>query len=502
MQPSDSTSRGTTARADTTASSCTAKVRLSCSSNRTRAAKASVSGAIALAVFLATACQSYSPRPLELDARMDAIRARLADVSAHGRFVEQLSESGQQPPARLELSDGVTLAEGEVLALFYNANLRVARLKAGVALARFENAGLWQDPVFGFDAAQVLSPGNDLEYGATLGLTLPVSGRLAVAKTRAGAAYEVELKRIVDAEWSLRIAVRQAWYEWTAAERRRELLERVIEQVERIRAIAGQLAEAGAIREADERLLRIELVGRRAELTAAELASQQVRVRLLWMMGLPPDSALALQTTQELPSLPEDTDLVERVLHSNTQLAVLRSKFNVTEEALRLAVRKQYPDIGFGAGYGSEDDDSRFLFGFSLPIPLLNRNRAEIAAAGAQREVARAAVETALERIVREARETELVLRAARIQRAQFVDELLPLLDEQATNVEELAELGDVDTFLLLETVGRQFNAQSRLIELEQAESESIAGLAFLLGPSTLPSPTTTDDISLPPPGH
>lgn len=475
--------------------------RLTTPPNWSWTGRSSARSALGLAALVGAACQSYSPVPLELDARMDAVSSRIGDVAEHGRFIDVLEGSGQEAPESLDVSDGVTLPEGEVLALFYNANLRVARLDAGVALARFENAGLWQDPVFGFDGAQVLTPGDDLEYGATLGLTLPVSGRLAVAKDRAGAAYEVQLRRIVDAEWRLRVSLRQAWYEWTAAERRRQLLEGVIEQVERIGAIAARLKEAGAMREADERLIRIELVGRRAELTAAQLASQQVRVRLLWMMGLPPDASLDLRTVQSLPSPAADGDFVERVVAANTELAALQAEYRVAEEALRLAVRKQYPDVSLGTGYGSEDEDRRVLFGFSLPIALLNRNRAEIAATRARREVARGTVETALERIVREARQAELTIGAAREQRRQLAGDLVPLLDAQSNNIEELAELGDVDTFLLLETVGRQFSAQSRLIALEQAESEATASLNLLLGPPNQPSPTSTDDISLPPSG-
>jgi len=100
---------------------------------------------------------------------------------------------------------------------------------------------------------------------------------------------------------------------------------------------------------------------------------------------------------------------------------------------------------------------------------------------------------------VREARQLELTLGATREQRGQLVGDLVPLLNEQSNNIEELAGLGDVDTFLLLETVGRQFGAQSRLIALEQAESKAAASLALLLGPPNPPSPTSTDDIALPP---
>lgn len=383
-----------------------------------------------------------------------------------------------------------------MLALFYNAKLRIARLQAGVALARFQNAGLWQDPVFGFDAAQVVSPSSNFEYGATLGLTFPVSGRLAVEKARAGAAYEVELRRIVDAEWSLRISLQQAWAEWTAAVRRKQLLQELIVEVERIGSLAARLEEAGALRTADARLLRIELVGRRAELTATELGAQQGRLRLLALMGLQPDADLNLSAGATVVPQLDAGALVERITANNTELSLLRAHYLVAEESLRLAVRKQYPDLSFGAGPGSEEDDTRWLFGFSLPLPLWNRNRAEVAAAQASRDLARGAIETALERIVREAQQLELVLAATREQSSQLTRELVPLLDEQSANIEELAALGDVDAFLLLETVGRRFEAQARLIALAQAESQAEARMNLLVGPPSKHSPTSVNAIS------
>lgn len=455
--------------------------------------------ACALAVCLSAACQTYEPTPLHLDARLDLVGARTSDAQAHERFVEQLGAAGQSAPEAFDLSDGASLAEGEVLALFYNANLRTARLTAGVALALQNQAGLWQDPKFGFDAAQVLSPGDFLEYGATLALTLPVSGRLAVERSRAGAAYEVELRGLVDAEWKLRASVRSAWYAWSAAEKRKRLLVETIERVERIGVIGARLEEAGSIRKADERLLRIELIGRKAQLTAVELEWQQARVSLLGLMGLAPDSAVELEVSTPVLPLPEMASRAARVLESNTELAVLRSRHQVAEESLRLAIRKQYPDVGMGAGFGSEDEDSRFLFGFSLPIPLLNRNRAQIAQARANRDVTRATAETALERIVREVRQAELALDLVRKQRSQLKNELEPLLIEQSQNIEELASLGDVDAFLLLETVGRQLDAQSRLVSLEQAEGDALVQLTVLLGPDIRTTPLPSDEISLPP---
>ena len=60
-------------------------------------------------------------------------------------------------------------------------------------------------------------------------------------------------------------------------------------------------------------------------------------------------------------------------------------------------------------------------------------------------------------------------LEATRVQQAQYASSIVPMLDEQAAEVEQIARLGEVDTLILLETVQRQFEAKSRLLDLRQS---------------------------------
>lgn len=452
----------------------------------------------AVTLIALAGCQSYERAPLELADHRAALDARLATTEPISDFVERLSEAGNQVPERFDPNDGLSPAEGEVLALFYNPDLRLARLDAGVALATFETAGLWEDPQFGFDGAEILSPAGPFEYGLTLSLTIPISGRLGVEKDRAGAAYEAELRRIVDAEWSTRAAVRSAWASWSAASERLRLLREVIGQVERISAITDRLETAGELTRVEARLLRAELVETRADVAEAVLAEARARVELLGLMGLPPDAPVELLPAIPPASIGEITGAIERLIEANTTLAVRRAEYQVAEETLRLEVRKQYPDITIGTGYGSEDNDDRLLLGVSIPIPILNANRAGIAEAKARREVARAAAETTFERLTRELSMARAAYDASRTQRDAFERDLVPMLDEQASEVEQLIDLGEVNTLLLLETVARRFEAKSRLLDLRLAEADAAIEITRLLGPDDpgMPAPVelATDD--------
>ncbi len=460
-------------------------------------------------MFLLAGCQSYERAPLDLGSHRAIVDLRLQQTEQLSAFAERLAERRAGTPEPFDPTDGLSPEEGEVLALFYNPDLRLARLNAGVALADFENAGLWEDPVFGFDGAEILSPADPFEYGFTLSLTIPISGRLGVEKDRASAAYETELRKIVDAEWTTRAEVRRAWGTWTAASQRVELLRDAIWQIERISSITDRLESVGELSRVEGRLFRIELADERAEFVQAELQMVRSKMDLLGLMGLSPDAPIALETAFPGAEPPTVDDDISRLIEANTALAVRRAAYQVAEDSLRLEVRKQYPDITIGAGPGSEGEDDRLLLGFSIPIPSLNANRAGIAKARAMREVARVATEIEFERLIRELAGAKSTLTTARTRRELFESEIVPMVSEQGDEIERIAALGEVDTFLLLETVTRLFDTKSRLLELRLAELDASITIALLLGPDepatpepievTTPHNTNTEAINLMP---
>lgn len=432
-------------------------------------------------------CRAYEPRPLDLDAHREALDARLGEVEAVATFAERLDSLGVAVPERFDPADGLTLAEGEAVAMLFNPGLRVARLDAGVARAERGTAGLWEDPVFGFDGAEILSPASPFEFGLTLGLTLPVSGRLEAEKARAGAALEAELRRVEDAEWNVRARLRRTWAAWSVAQERAALLGTVVGQVDRAVSIAERLEEAGELTRVEARLLRIERTKQNAGLIGARFDEASARLELLALMGLPPETPVVL-----VPGLPgvwegPTGDAIGRLIGSNTSLAVHRAAYMEAEERLRVEIRKQYPDITIGPGYGSEDNDDRLLLGFSIPVPVLNANRGGIARAEAERERARAAAEGAFEALRGEWAHAVARLEASRAQRIAFENGVAPMLDEQAAEVDELMALGEVNTLLLLETVTGGLDAKSRLLGLRLDEAVAGVELCRLMGPGPRP---------------
>ena len=104
--------------------------------------------------------------------------------------------------------------------------------------------------------------------------------------------------------------------------------------------------------------------------------------------------------------------------------------------------------------------------------------------------MARARAETTFARLFRELALANTTLLVKLTQHAYFEDEIVPMLAQQTRDIEKIVELGEVDTFILLETVTRQYAAKRRLLELQVAELDAAIAVQRILGPEYQMNPT------------
>ena len=442
----------------------------------------------AIAIFI-VGCQSYEPKPLDIGSYRIALETRLDDIEPISAFANRVAMHNDWP-SEFDLSDGISPAEGEVIALFYNPELRIARLEAGVALANFETAGLWQDPIFGFNGAEISSPSSPFQYGLMGNFTIPISGRLEVEKTRAGSVYDAQLRSVAHQEWETRNKLRSAWTKWVVATLLLEITHEVTEQLERIERIANLIFESGELNRVEHRLFQVELASHAVQQTEAKLQLLETEMELLTLMGLPPQATTFLLPEFPKLSIPHVEDETERIIDANTELAILFAEYQTAEETLRIEIKKQYPDIVFGSGYGSEFNDHRVLFGLTIPLSIWNRNQAGIANAKSQREVARARAETTFARLYRELALAGSRLELKKEQHLHFEEEVLPMLAEQMRDMNNIAALGEVDMFVLIETMTRQFEANTQLLNLELQKRNAAIAVHTILGPEYQRNPS------------
>lgn len=441
---------------------------------------------ITVSVAALTGCQFYQPSPLDASAHARAWRDRGPSDEKVRDFARRIETTAPRSVA-FNPKDGLTLAEGEVVALVYNSDLRVARLKAGVAQATAEHAGRWDDPNLSIDVLNVTeSVPHPWIVGSALSLTIPISGRLAVEKSRAEASLHSELARVAEEEWKTLRDLREAWLTWSADRLRLEQAERIVGSLNSVVETTGKLAEAGELPRTESALFKIEQESRKADIARLRGRVEEGEQEIRSLMGISPSAPASLTPTLSAAGGNDGGNLSE----TNPTLILLRSDYEMAELTLLREIRKQFPDLELGPNFEDDQGQSKIGVVGAIPIPMFNSNKGGIAAARAERVVARAAYETEVERTEGKLAAMRARLDGARSRRQSIDANVVPLVDRQIDDARQLVEIGEGGSLVLLESLVRAHEAKLDLIEARLEESDTQNEIRHLLGPDRVAAST------------
>ncbi|MFI4859746.1 MAG: TolC family protein [Phycisphaerales bacterium JB063] len=418
---------------------------------------------VALWTVALSGCVSYEPAPIDLSTMEHDWAQRLQDMPG-------MSDDTPGPG----LGDGLTLDEAIAVALYGNPSLRHARLEAGVELASAQHAGLWDDPELSFDLMRNVDAGTDpWIYGASLGFTIPLSGRLDVERDQAWASYDTAWYAVAIAEWELTRELTRDWIAWSATREQARAQARYLDDLDALIDTANALVEQGELAPAEARLLQIEQMQRSIAMLQLENEAARQHRALVALMGLKPGVPYELTPTLEAPAPQGETQAPTPQTHPRVLSAL--AQYEQAELALRRETVKQRPDLTLGPAFENEEGQSRIGFGLGLPLPMWNANRQGIAVASAARAAAHAQVELAYQSASAELHEAAMRQRAADAMRQAVRDDLLPLTARQIDEARRLVELGEIEVLLLSQAVIAAADTELMLIELRaQAAAASM----------------------------
>jgi len=437
---------------------------------------------LGLSAFALASCQSYEPSALDAAGHQAAWHARTLEDASLSRFLERLGGEAAGAEQEFDLADGLSLAEGQLVALVFHPRLRLARLRAGLAEESSAEAGRWEDPVFSLDVLRITESVPDRwVVTPSLGFTIPISGRLAAERAHADAVRRAALLHVSEEEWAVVHEVREAWIEWSAALLRLDETERLVAALARPVRMAGQLADRGEVPRAMASLFGLKAAQEenRARRLQAEVAAAEENLRA--HVGLAPDAAVEFSPSLQAGNAQGSP---ARISAQNPGLARLREEYAVAEEALAHEIRKQYPDLTLGPLYESDAGQSRVGLLGGLPIPFLNGNRRAIAEARVAREIARAFVESEYETLIGRWAAALARARGLAEQRTDMNAVLIPLVDDQLSSALQLMQLGEDTGLVLFESLQAAHETKLELIETRTAEAHARAEIEFLLGPA------------------
>lgn len=393
-----------------------------------------------LVLLLATGCAHYAPAPLRDDPAVLA-----TPVSAILAASASAVERPWLQPTPVDLSAPLTTQGVAALAVVNNPDLIALRARADVADSQAFAAGLLPDPTFSTGADKVLSgPDTFLNVAGAFGLDINALRKRAVTREQARAqARQVRLDL--------------AWVEWQTAGQARIQAVRIAglsEIADLLRdsnaAAQAQLGRAtraatrGDLTGSDAESARIAAFDAADRLRTAERDLLAARQGLAKLLGLLPDTSLALATFALPPEPPSVEHLFTLAKAGRTDLAALRTGYGTQEAALHKAVLDQFPTLNLTVT-GNRDSAGNFLLGptVDFTLPLWNRNRGGIAVERATREALKSEYEA---RLFQTRAEISAAWAGIALARRQLADAEagLPTLRRQAAVSDRAASRGDL----------------------------------------------------------
>lgn len=270
--------------------------------------------------------------------------------------------------------------------------------------------------------------------------------RLAVAR----AEIEVARLRLAVARADVAKDVRSAFADAVAAEERVTLAREALLRAEDLSRVVGILVDAG--REPPLRALRARsaVEEARAKAQAAEAEAASTRRALATLIGVDGES---LTLVAEPPVRFALAGPLDPTTSLDVRLADL--EFAVANATIGRERSAGAPDVTLQAGIRRFEDtgDQAVIFGFSAPIPVIDRNQGNIAAARADADAADARRRLALAEAIRRNRDAEAALKTAEARVAVLETRTVPQAEESL----RLTRLGyEAGKFPLLEVLDAQ----------------------------------------------
>lgn len=337
---------------------------------------------------LLSGCAHYGAMPLAPAHSADEFAARrLTDVRLQGDLLRLLPQTAAWPP-----SDW-SRAELLAVALVQNPQLAVARAQVKAAQSRETTASQAPNPDLTLESEYARHDAHPWLYGIGLNWLLRSPERRRLEAQIAGIDTDNARLQLMEQAWTVRSALVAALSDWESSRRRLYLLERLAAAQDRLLVVEETRVHAGE--DAPSEILicrqaRIQTEQQQAQSQISVAAAQAAAAKAL---GLPPEALDGARITWpdwgDPPPVDESTgrEARERALLSRADLGQAIDEYAAAEAKLQLAVARQYPQFELSPGYYWDHGIAKFPFDLGLTLPF-NRNRGEIAEAGAGRELA------------------------------------------------------------------------------------------------------------------
>ena len=340
---------------------------------------------VMLASLSACAWRTYTPAPLDLPraAELDLAR-RLDDPKVQTALVANGLDTAGWPDITWS-RDKLTTAM-----LSIHPEQHVARAKAAAALKRIQSGLKPASPELNttLEHHSQTSDGKSSPWAVGAGLQwqlVDASVTTALFEQANVESQDVALSA-GETAWRLHTALSAALLERQVAMDRALLAAKGLEL-----ALAREQSVAVRERYGVASALEVQLTAQRLqdakrEAAQADAAKVTAQTLLASTLSVPFETLNTMRFDEwQAPVIPDAASTRQLALQNQLAFARERMQYNMAETELKLQVAKQYPSFNMGPGLLWSQGDTVWQFTFSLPASLLNRNKAAIETAEANR---------------------------------------------------------------------------------------------------------------------
>lgn len=431
-----------------------------------------------LLVFGLTGCAHYSETALPESRSVGDNRSVLRPPDG--------AEATAQPIEREEPTGTITLRDAFALALIHNPELRAFALEARAHEAATLQAQLYPNPTIGLDLQDIGALDSIARTQLNFTISQPVelggkrSKRTSVASaTRDRTGWDYETKRI-----DVMAQVALSFIDILSAQQQLGLAEEAVLLAEQVATVVSERVKGGKVSPIEENRTQLSLSSARIDMERAKRGFNVARYRLAAMWGsTTPLFEKGMGDLDSVSAIPSLSELTQR-LSKNPEMARAVAEIARHRAGVDLAISTAIPDVTLTGGYRrySRPDDNAFIIGFSIPLPLFNKNQGGIQEAryrltGAEEEQRAAEV-----RVITALTTAHLALATAHVEVTTLKTDILPKAESAFEAMNEGYRLGKFSLLELLDAQRTLFGARARWVGALTDYHRAVVGIERLIG--------------------
>jgi cobalt-zinc-cadmium efflux system outer membrane protein len=382
---------------------------------------------------------------------------------------------------------------------FYEAEIAAAR-------AGRKSSGLLDSPELGAHigrkSAKTLDGfalGDGPAWSVSVTQTFEWPGRLNLRKSIANS--DVELAELGLARFRAALAARARvlGYDLYAAQQQAAATREVADRFQALLDVLMQRDPAGMTPQLEVRIIEATALTIQRRASTAELSIRSAQLELNQLRGVPLQTPIHMQrATLDLRPADSLDALLDLARANNFDLRIRSTELVQQGFRVELAKNERYPAFSVTPFYSQDraaDNERVFGVGVSIPIPLLSRNAANVAAGEARQQQAETMILVAQRELERKLAASVQAYDAKRAEMAKWRADSLKEFRQAAALADRHYRLGAVPATTYVELQKQYLDAVEALLDT-QSEALALAGdIELLTGlPTSLVSVTSAKD--------